>query len=462
MKFIICLVCSLLCLFVVNAQSSSKIQVFYASLDSTSANPVKEYFNKMDTIKGKRVEIEVLPHFTFQTLEGIGGAFNEIGGEALLSLDEKQQIELMKNLFASENAGFSFCRTAIGASDFGLDAYGYSEVANDYEMKNFSVARDQKFVIPYIKQALNANPALKIFASPWSPPAWMKKNGQMIGVDYEGSRLKEEVKVYQAYAKYFSKYIQDYKSNGINIGRICVQNETDITTNYPNCIMPPEQLLDLANQYIRPEFKKEKVNAEIYAGTFRIAGDLQMHKYLLLKKANTLDGIGVQYTDSKQLLDVQVKYPGYKFMHTEGKCFNGKNSVEQAQSRLEEISGYINANCTNYCYWNIILNETTESGWKWKQNSLINIDRSTKKIQYNPDYNVMCLVSKYLKPGDVRIASTGGSKAIISVIDKQGRIKLIMQNELDKVGACTIKLNGEKLKFILPPRAIAAVIINKN
>lgn len=462
MKLIKCLFFSLLRLFVVNAQSSSTIQVFYASLDSISTNPVKEYFNRMDTIKGKRIELEVLPYFTFQTLEGIGGAFNEIGGEALLSLDEKQQKELMKNLFSPENAGFSFCRTAIGASDFGLDAYSYSEVANDYEMKNFTIDRDQKFVIPYIKQALIANSTLKIFASPWSPPAWMKKNGQMIGVDYEGSRLKEEVKVYKAYGKYFSKYIQDYKSNGIDISRICVQNETDITTKYPSCIMPPAQILDLATNYIRPEFKKVKISTEIYAGTFRIAGDLQMHKYLMLKETNTLDGIGVQYTDSKQLLDVQAKYPGYKFMHTEGKCFNGKNSVEQAQTRLEEISGYINANCTNYCYWNIILNETTESGWKWKQNSLINIDRNTKMIQYNPDYNIMYLISKYLKPGDVRIASTGGSKTIISVMDKEGRVKIIMQNEFNNVGVCTIKLNGEQLKFILPPRAISAVIIKKN
>jgi len=83
-------------------------------------------------------------------------------------------------------------------------------------------------------------------------------------------------------------------------------------------------------------------------------------------------------------------------MHTEGKCFHGANSVDEATSRLGEISEYINANCTNFCYWDMILNEATENGWEWKQNSLVIIDRTNKTVHYNPDYNVLYLINKYI------------------------------------------------------------------
>ena len=109
-------------------------------------------------------------------MEGIGGAFNEIGGEALMSLPEDQRNEVMKNLFSEDGAGFTFCRTAVGASDFGIDAYSYSEVEGDYKMKKFSIKREKTTLLPYIQMAYKYNPTLKLFASPRSPPGWMKES----------------------------------------------------------------------------------------------------------------------------------------------------------------------------------------------------------------------------------------------------------------------------------------------
>ena len=444
------------------AQGHENVHIYYASLDKGEARPVMEFQIKSQEgkIKGGN-KIEVLPGFTFQTIEGIGGAFNEIGGEALLSLDPEQQQEVMSLLFGSDHAGFSMCRTAVGSSDFGIDAYSYSEVPDDYKMAHFSIARDKRFVLPYLQLAVRMNPDLKIFASPWSPPGWMKENGRMDGVDYAHSRLRSEARIYQAYASYFAKYIKSYQENGVPISRLFVQNETDISTKYPSCIMPPEQLLELATDYIKPEFEKEHIQAEVWAGTFRIAGELVMHKYLMLERASELEGIGIQYTNACFLAEVQAKYPGFKFMHTEGICYNGRNTVEQAQSRLEEICNYINSNCTNYCYWNMILNETTESGWGWKQNSLINIDREKKTVQYNPDYNVLYLVSKFIRPGDIRVAATGGQSPLISVKDKNGVIKIIVQNAADTEQAYRLTIQGKESVIVLPARAISAIVIHK-
>jgi glucosylceramidase len=450
-------------LFILMAQAQDeKIQIFYASLDNPEANPVKEFeFKNYEGKIGWGHDIEVIPAYTFQTIEGIGGAFNEIGGEALLSLDKKQQEELMNNLFNADNAGFTFCRTAIGASDFGIDAYSYSEVAEDYEMKKFSVKRDKKYVLPYLQAAFAVNPELKLFASPWSPPAWMKVSGLMTGPDPENNKMRADDKIYEAYATYFVKYIQAYAENGVKVSRICIQNETDADTNYPSCVMQPDELLNIGLNYMKPAFKKAKLKTEIYAGTFRVAKNFVMPNYLLLKDASKLDGIGVQYTASRYIQEAQLKFPEYKIMHTEGNCFGGQNSVKQAESRLREISDNINANCTNFCYWNMILNETTKSGWDWNQNSLINIDRTNKTIQYNPDYNVMYLVSKFVKPGDVRIGSMASGRPIISVKDENGAIKIIIQNTSDTEDAYRIKLKGKETQFLAPARAIMAIVIKQ-
>ena len=217
------------------AQHTTK--VYYVELiegQEISSNPVKQYQSEPEAEKPK--VLRLYPAITFQTMEGIGGAFNEIGGEALMSLPESKRDEVMNNLFAEDLVGFSYCRTAIGASDFGIDAYSYSEVEGDYEMKEFSIEREKTSVIPYIQLAYKHNPSLKLFASPWSPPGWMKESGFMDkGEENEDKcKLIKDPKIYQAYALYFSKYIQAYAKEGIQVNRLMIQNEQDAITKYPS------------------------------------------------------------------------------------------------------------------------------------------------------------------------------------------------------------------------------------
>ena len=154
--------------FIVNAQT----KVYYVDLKegaNTDGKFIKEYTPSTKDKSSKEIKksnIKLYPNIEFQTLEGVGGAFNEIGGEALMSLPNKLQDEVMKNLFnTTEGAGFAFCRTAVGSSDFGLNAYSYSEVDGDYDMVNFSIKREEKTVIPYIQKAYKVNPKLLMFAS---------------------------------------------------------------------------------------------------------------------------------------------------------------------------------------------------------------------------------------------------------------------------------------------------------
>ncbi|MFR9603238.1 MAG: hypothetical protein SNG02_05130 [Rikenellaceae bacterium] len=445
---------------------SAQTKVYYVSLDEGAVitpNAVKEYYQPQDVDGGTRVGI--YPQAKFQTIDGFGGAFNEIGGEALMSLPKKARQEVVDALFSPENSNFTLCRTAIGASDFGRDGYSYSEVADDYEMKNFSVDREKKSVIPAIKMAQESNPQLSIFASPWSPPAWMKHSGLMDQGDKNKStnKLIDKPEIYEAYALYFAKYVEEYKKNGVAIDRIVVQNETDIHTKYPSCVMTPDQLYKVIT-YMRPLFDKRGVEAEIWAGTFRSAVVLDMIEYATNPDyMAAVDGVGMQYTSPQFIYDLQALSPSKPMMHTEGACFNSENTTKQAFSRFAEVAGYINSGVQNYCYWNMILDETKSSGWGWPQNSLVVIDMKKGDVVYTPDYAVMSLFGRFIKPGSVRVASKSRGKDPIMTLVDGDNVNLFVKNESaeDMIFSCY-----ENDKFIsnavVPASSIAVITYKMN
>lgn len=466
----------------VQGQSGSNykpVALHYVDLSGAneiSAQPIHKKKLNIKEAKNSGVSIEVkLDDVIHPNLSGIGGAFNEQGGEAFMSLDRREQKKLAMVLFnVKKGIGFSMCRTAIGSSDFGLGAYSYSETPEDYAMKYFSVARDKKSVIPFINAAYKQNPNLKIFASPWSPPGWMKESGTMdagavrekIGpsnkmawVNNGKNYLKDEEKIYEAYALYFTKYVQAYEENGITIDRIAIQNETDMNTIYPSCDMSPEQMSKLAFKYIKPAFNNADLKTELWAGTFRRKRN-DGAKFIKLKGANQIDGIAMQYASAanvKQLIKV-----GYPVMHTEGKCYNAKNTMAQARSRFGEVCMWLNAGSENYCYWNMVLNEESKSGWGWKQNSMIKIDRLSKKITYNPDYASMALISKFVRPGDQSIKTVTPSKMNALTVRNEKNLVVFLQNETDMLTIQKINILDNSYNVELPANSLCAFVFEPN
>ncbi|ALJ04180.1 hypothetical protein APS56_03020 [Pseudalgibacter alginicilyticus] len=445
----------------IHAQGNAKVH--YVKLvegENIASNPIKTQEAKSE---GKGISVRVYPDISFQTITGIGGAFNEIGGEALMSLSEAQQNEVMKNLFDANGANFTVCRTAIGASDFGIDAYSYSEVANDFKMKNFSIERERTSVIPFIQMAYKYNPDMQLFASPWSPPGWMKESGLMDrGEEFpEKNVLKDDPKIYKAYATYFSKYVDAYAKEGITVNKIVIQNEQDISTKYPSCHMSPEQMGEFVINYLRPQFEKDNIPAEIWAGSFRTAKRLDGLEFV----SNTtwreaVDGIGVQYMNARQVENMQAVYPYIKFLHTEGNCYGAKNSVNQAFSRFNEVASFINHGVPNFCYWNMILNEDSSSGWGWKQNSLIKINRKDKTVTYNPDYATMALFGRFMKPGMKRVASASWYGDTITLKD-ENNIYLFIKNESNNIKTFDIWLKDNQAQIVdIPANSISVVEVN--
>lgn len=456
------------CLFcAVSLYAQNKPDVYYVSLAENAvipANPIKKLATPLIADVGSKTDlIQLFPSLKYQKITGFGGCFNEIGGLALASLPEGMREELIQNLFSKEKAGFSFCRTAVGASDFGASAYSYSETPNDYDLDSFSLQREYKSVIPYIRSAIKYNPNLMLFASPWSPPAWMKESGKMEGKNNDNYLIDTPL-IYKTYALYLAKYVEEYAKLGININRIMVQNETDCNPVYPSCLFPPDKMIKFINQYLVPMFQKRNIDTEIWGGTYRVVKGASSYEALLLFSDSLIQknvkGVGMQYQDYNNLMDFRLKYPQVPMMHTECICYNGANSVEQAYGRLAEIAQYINAGTENFAYWNMILDETSQSGWGWKQNSLITINRLQKTIKYNPDYAVMYLLSHFIRPGDVRIAHlyTGGKT--FAVRGSDGRSKFFVINKDKEHKVLTVRIPGaEDCRVKIPASSFALIII---
>ena len=389
--------------------------------------------------------------FECQTMAGIGGSFSELGGKALLSLDEKEQHEVAKNMFADK---FNYFRLPVGSSDFGLDAYSLNDTENDFEMDCFTLERDEKVLIPYMNLAKKYSDNMKIHASPWSPPYWLKDNNAF----GEGGSIIDEDKYYKAYAKYFLKLVKEYEKKGFDIERINVQNEPDVSPKYPSCIMPVTQMAKFIREYLVPLFKYEKIGTEIFAGTFRAINEATACDFLTVDDdiQNHISGIGCQYHTMQPLNQINAKFPNLKIMHTESNCFHGENSWEQAIALYMNIVNYINAGCDVFTYWNMILNTNAESTWGWKQNSLVTIDEKSKKITYNPDYYIMALASSCIKAKSKRIVYASRNKTGIAFKNEDGTVSFMLSNFTDKKEIGDVTLDGQKLDLELEPMTISS------
>lgn len=271
--------------------------------------------------------------------------------------------------------------------------------------------------------------------------------------------LIDDPKIYKAYALYFSKYVSGYAAEGVDIERIFVQNEQDALARFPSCRLLIDQMTEFVKDYMRPQFKRDKIKSEIWAGTFRTATEADGLRFAAHKKyRDYYEGMGVQYTTPQYIQDITILAPDLKLMHTEGNCFNGANSNEEAATRFEEVANYINGGSENYCYWNMILNETGKSGWNWRQNTLISIDRDAKTVTYNPDYAAIKLLSHFIKPGSQRIGSFSRSTLISTVYGDS--YYLVVQNNEENPIHYNCDIEGESITFEIPAMSLSGVRIS--
>lgn len=416
-----------------------------------------------------------------QTIDGFGGTFNEIGWEALQSLEPKEREMVLNSLFGKEGINFSLARTPIGCSDYSLGYYSYNDVKDDYSMRNFSIGRDKFILIPYIKSALRINPDLKLWASPWTPPIWMKVNehysqkssgieGTMVGhnrldslknVTGNVTGFKMMEGYLRAYAIYFSKYVQEYQKNGIHISMIMPQNEIAWTPCWPSCTWRAEDLGIFVNQYLKPQFLNDSIDTEIWLGTVNYPNPDYIRKFLNSKYLEkNIDGIGVQWSGMKALPIINKEYPNLKYMQTENICGNAENDWTSLERTWKNIVYCFNNGAGSYMYWNMILNETGKSWWDWAQNSLIIIDRQSKSVKFTDEYYLMKHFSHFLEVGS-RFIKLDNSGNILTFKTPDGKIVIVIYNDKKRDIEECICVDGKNIKLKLLRETINTIIVEK-
>lgn len=397
---------------------------------------------------------------TYQTIDGFGGCFNEKGWIALQQLSAADRNAVIKSLFdPQEGCGFSICRMPIGASDFAMDYYSLNDTKDDYGMRDFSIARDRRCLIPYIKSAMAVNPKLKIWGSPWCPPAWMKVSGRYgtPNKTEDGYAIRWEPKVLAAYALYLAKYVQAYRREGIDVYAVHVQNEPHSEQVFPCCTWPGEHLRDFIRDYLGPRLQSDGVKAEIWLGTLG-GGSVQSGPGLVLsdpKARAYITGVGLQWVGKTILRPTHEAFPDVKLMQTETECGDGKNSWHDGVYTYGLMQLYLSNFANSYMYWNMVLDETGESSWQWKQNAMITVDTARKTVTYNPEFYVMKHYSAFIAPGAKRIGLAGVEGLAFSNPD--GSIVLVTANMKNKPAPISIKTGSRIIQITLPPGSINTV-----
>ncbi|MGI4738619.1 MAG: glycoside hydrolase family 30 protein [Janthinobacterium lividum] len=198
---------------------------------------------------------------TFQTMDGFGYCLTGGSAELLHAMSAPARAKLLRELFGTgpQDIGVSYLRLSIGASDLDATVFSYDDMPagqTDPTLAHFSLAPDEAHLIPVLKEILAINPRLKLLGSPWSPPTWMKTNGES-----KGGSLKPEY--YGAYAQYFVKYITGMKAAGITLDAVTVQNEPLHPGNNPSLLMPAEPQAEFIGRHLGPAFQQAGLKTKI-------------------------------------------------------------------------------------------------------------------------------------------------------------------------------------------------------
>jgi len=453
----------------------------------TSSQSAQWQTSTYTTVSSGTVDITVTDSTAYQTFDGFGGTFNEIGWNVLSMLTAAERDRAMTLLFdANDGAAFSLGRVPIGASDYATDRYSLNETANDYTMTNFSLDRDRQKLIPYIKAALAINSKLHLWASPWTPPTWMKTGSYTTDgkTGWDGGNMKDDAQILQAHALYLAKFVQEYGKEGITIEAIHPQNEPGYATRYPSCLWTPALFTKFIGTYLGPTFTSEKVNASIFVGTMSnsdsgmdgsivsaVMADATAKKYI--------KGFGLQWGMLDNAASSPSTYQSYSLplWATEHKCGNypwnpggglPAFNADKAQNDYPyavESWGYLKnaiakANVTAYNAWNMVLDtagKNIDTTRPWPQNALLTVDTSAKTLTVTPVYYVFRHFSQYVAPGAKRVATSGSSPDTVAFKNPDGSIVAVMYNSGSAAKTTTLAVGSAKVQFSVPANGFATV-----
>ncbi len=376
-----------------------------------------------------------------------------------------QQKEVIKKYFSKDGLNYSMGRTAIHSSDFAFKNYTYVSDHDD-TLSSFDLSHEDQWVVPMIKKAMAYQPQLKLLASPWSPPAWMKTNQEM---NHGGSLLP---KYQQTWANYFVKYLSEMKLRGIPFWAVTIQNEPQAVQTWDSCIYSAEEERDFLKNYLGPTL-------HAYDADLKILG-WDHNRDIIIPRAQTLLsdplaqkhlwGIAHHWYVSEafeNLSIVKSLFPDKHLVFTEG-CIEGgpkPHAWHTGERYGRNIIGDLNHHVEGWIDWNLVLNE--EGGPNHVNNfcdAPILYDRKTKEIIVNSSYYYIGHFSRYLKEGAKGIAATMNLPQGVYAVSYQNpdqELVVIIQNETSESKSVSLVLQKKSKVIHLESHSIITLVINE-
>ncbi|MEG1371105.1 MAG: glycoside hydrolase family 30 beta sandwich domain-containing protein [Mucinivorans sp.] len=411
-----------------------------------------------------------------QVVEGFGACFNELGWSALSDLKASDRDQIMRELFeAGVGANFNICRMPIGANDFSLSWYSYDETPGDFDLTDFSIEHDQQNLIPFIQTALKYNPELRIWASPWSPPTWMKSNNyyacrpsaqwnKLAGdesYDSEGVDLFIQKPEYlEAYARYFSKFIQAYRAEGITVFAVAPQNEFNSCQIFPSCTWTARGLNDFVGKYLGPQMTRDSV--QVILGTVE-RGNVSLIDTLLTDQYSKkyISWVGFQWAGKHAIEQTHEKYPDLRLIQTESECGDGLNDWTQCVYIWDLMKHYFDCGASVYEYWNIALLDDAISTWGWHQNSLVTVDKQAQSYKYNNEYYLMKHLSRYVQRGARRVMITDDQTNSLAFENPDGSVVVALYNSLDRQSSIKISVADQNFETTMDAESFNTLVFRQ-
>ena len=417
------------------------------------------------------MSIFVNPQQTFQTFLGIGGAITDAAAEVFAKLPAEKQEELLKAYYdREEGIGYTLARTPIHSCDFSSASFTYIE-DGDAELKTFDIEHDRQFRIPLIKRATQAaGGELLLYASPWSPPAFMKDNGNML----QGGKLLPEYS--DSWANYYVRFIQAYEAEGMPIWGITIQNEPMAVQRWESCIYTAAEERDFLKDHLGPAMEQ--------AGF----GDKKIvvwdhNRDLINNRANTIFddpdaskyawGIGFHWYETwaggepmfDNLAKVKEAYPDKQLLFTEGcnerfdadKYQFWPNAERYARSMINDF----NRGTVGWTDWNILLDEN--GGPNHVGNfcfAPIHGDTRTGELVYTPTYFYIGHFSKFIRPGALRVSTAASRSHLLSTTfrNEDGKMATVVMNQSDQDIAYRLYVESEAIELSIPAHALQTLV----
>lgn len=444
------------------------------------------------------VKINLFPETTFQTITGFGGSFTESSAYLLNKLSKKNRDKIIQAYFGDDGAKYSLTRTHMNSSDFSLSNYSYAPVEGDITLDHFSVKEDEEDIIPMIKDAMaTSSEGFKILASPWTAPPWMKDNKAYVG----GKLLPE---YYQSWALFFSKYLDAYKAQGINIWGFTVENEPlGNGNNWESMHYTPEEMTHFVENFLGPKLEadgkrdikilgydqnrehlKEWVDVMFeneatskyfdgtaihwYASTFdyfpdelQYAHNKAPNKYLIQSEA-CVDAEVPKWQDDAWYWKREATDWGWDWAPEKDKHYHPKYAPVNRYAR--DIIGCLNNWVDGWIDWNMVLD--TKGGPNWFKNwcvAPVIVDLEKDEIYFTPLYYTLSHFSRFIRPEAkvIGVDNTDVELMVTAARNPDGSIAVVLFNETENEKSVHLTLNEELKEFNIAARAIQTVLISK-